>query len=129
MSIEKDNKIFPHKELTEKIIGFTFDIFKQIGGKHPEKFYQNALENKLKDNHIKYQRENYCKLEVDGKRIGYIRMDFLIESKVVVELKVREELYKRDIAQILSYMRLKNIDTGLILLFTSNGVKPKRFAV
>lgn len=129
MSIEKEKRIFPYKYLTEKIIGYSFDIFRQIGGKHPEKFYQNAMENKFIDNRINYKRENYCKLEVDGKRIGYIRMDFLIENKIVVELKVRDEIYKKDIAQILSYMRIKNIKTGLILLFTSNGVRPKRFAI
>lgn len=129
MNTEKNQKIFPFKDKTEKLIGYSFDIFKQIGGKHPEKFYQNAFENKLKNNGINYKRENYCKLEVDGKRIGYIKMDFLIGNTIVVELKVREELYNKDIAQMLSYMRLKNITIGLILLFTSNGVKPKRYII
>ena len=129
MHTEKNQKTFPYKELTEKLIGYSFDIFKQIGGKHPEKFYQNAFENKLKDNGINYKRENYCKLEVDNKRIGYVNLDFLIENKVVIEFKVREIIYSKDIAQILSYMRLKSIPIGLILLFTDQGVRVRRFII
>ena len=129
MNTETNKKEYPYNDLTEKLIGYSFDVFRQIGGKHPEKFYQEAYKNKLQDNEIEYQKENYCKLEVDGKRIGYIRMDFLVENKVVVEFKVREELYNKDVAQILSYMRIKSIPVGLILLVTNSGIRVRRFVI
>ena len=100
---------YPHKELTSKIIGMCIDIYKQIGSRYPEKIYQKALENKLAEMNIEYKKENYCKIEVDGKRVGAFRLDFLVEESVVVELKVRNEIINKDIGQILTCMRLNNI--------------------
>lgn len=52
MNTEKNKNDYLYKGLTEKIIGFSFDIYKQIGARHPEKIYQKALENKLIDNNL-----------------------------------------------------------------------------
>jgi GxxExxY protein len=121
-----DNAKFKHTKLTGELIGFAFDIFKQIGPRHPEKVYQKAFENKLSDSELKYKRENYCKIEVDGKRVGSFYLDFLVEGKVVVELKVGNEINNQNIAQVLTYMKINRIELGLILLFSRDGVKIKR---
>ncbi len=123
---ENNQNIYPHKDLTQLIIGYAFDIYKQIGAHLPEKVYQNAFEEKLKESKTRYKRENYCKICVDNKRVGSFIIDFLVEEKVIVEIKVRNELFKKDIAQLLTYMRLNKIQIGLILLFTSQGVRVKR---
>lgn len=123
---ESENDKYPLKKVTEQLIGFAFDIYKQIGAHFPEKVYQNAFEEKLKDSNIKYQKENYCKVLVDGKRVGNFYVDFLINNEVIVELKVRNEIFKKDIAQLLTYMRINSIKIGLILLFSSQGVRVKR---
>jgi GxxExxY protein len=115
-----------YHDLTDILIGFAFDIFRQVGPRYPEKIYQNAFENKLKDAKIRYQRENYCKVEVDGRRVGSFKLDFLIDGKIIIELKVRNQLYNKDIAQVLTYMQTNDIKLGLILLFTSSKVEIKR---
>lgn len=123
---ENNQNIYPHKDLTQQLIGYAFDIYKQIGAHLPEKIYQNAFEEKLKESKTNYKRENYCKIIVDNKRVGSFLIDFLIDNTVIVELKVRNELFKKDTAQLLTYMRINHIKIGLLLLFSSNGVRPKR---
>ena len=115
-----------YQDLTEQLIGFAFDIYNQIGPRHPEKVFQKAFENKLRDKKITFNKELYAKIEVDGKRVGLYYFDFLIDNKIVVELKVRNEIFNSDIAQVLTYMNTNNIKLGLILLFSRNGVKIKR---
>ena len=115
-----------YSDLTEMIIGFAFDIFKQIGPRLPEKVYQKAMEVKLTNGGIGFLRENYFKIVVDGRRVGSFKLDFLIEDKLVLELKVRDYLTDNDIAQVLTYLKAKNLRLGLILLFTRSRVKVKR---
>ena len=123
---KKDYNNCLYHDLTKQLIGFAFDIFKQIGPRYPEKLYQKAYENKLIDNGISFTRENYCRIEVDAKKIGSFRLDFLVASKVVVELKVRNQFLNKDIAQVLTYMRANDIKIGIILLFTNHKVEIKR---
>lgn len=113
-------------DLTHQLIGFAFDIFKQIGPRYPERIYQKAFENKLVASRIPYHRENYCKIEVDDAKVGSFRLDFLADDKVVVEFKVRSTFHNQDIAQVLTYMRVNIIKLGLILLYTPVKVEVKR---
>lgn len=116
-------------KLTDKLIGFAFEIYNNIGPGYPEKIYQNAFELKLKDNNLKYYRENYCKIEFEGRIVGSFKLDFLVENKVIVEFKVREQLYNQDTAQLLTYLKLNKIKIGLIFLYTNHEVKIKRLLV
>jgi len=125
-NIKYNTKQYPYSDLTEKLIGIAYMIHRQIGSHYPEKIYQKAFEDELISQKIKYSKENYCKIDVNNKRAGSFRLDFLIEDKVVVELKVRNEIFNRDIAQVLSYLQTKKIKVGLIILFSSSGVKIKR---
>lgn len=123
------NSEYPEAELTSKLIGFAIKIFKEIGYKYPEKVYQKAFENELIKSKIKFKRESYCKITIDDKIIGSFKLDFLVDDKVVVELKVRDRIFNSDIAQVLTYLKTNKVKIGLILLFSSNGVKIKRLMV
>ena len=118
-----------HSDLTEKIIGFAFDIYNQIGPRYPEYIYQRAFETKFKDNNIPYQRECYCRLELDGKKIAAFRLDFLVSKSVVLELKVRDYPLSTDMKQILTYMNNNKIEVGLIVRFTTKKVEIKRLVL
>ena len=127
MAIGEENLV--ETKLTRKIIGIAFEIYNQVGAGYPEKVYQNAFEIKLNDANLKYSKENYCKIELEGKRIGGFRLDFLVENKVIIETKARDEVYKKDISQILTYLKVKNIKVGLLILFAKSGVKIKRYVM
>ncbi|MCX6810530.1 MAG: GxxExxY protein [Candidatus Berkelbacteria bacterium] len=113
-------------ELSKKLIGLVFDTFNSLGSGYSERIYQNMFSEFLKDSGIKYVREKYSQLIVYDKRIGGHRVDFLIDDKIVVEMKCRNEIYPKDISQVLNYLKVNNVKLGLIFCFTIKGVKIKR---
>ena len=126
MGTDENKNEFPEKDLTEKIIGIAFQTQNEVGIGYSEKIYQNAYEHYLKKSGLDYKRESYCKLVVDGKIIGSYRLDFLVEDKIVVELKTRDTIYDKDVHQILNYLKFKRIKVGLLLYFGNFKVKIKR---
>ncbi|PIS29970.1 MAG: hypothetical protein COT41_03880 [Candidatus Portnoybacteria bacterium CG08_land_8_20_14_0_20_40_83] len=63
-----------------------------------------------------------------NKPIGIYYFDFLIDDKIVLEIKVRDYFSKKDITQLYSYLKAKNLKLGIIAHFTKTGVKFKRVA-
>lgn len=120
---------YPEAELTKKIIGLAFDLFNEIGAGFPEKVYQNGLAEKLREADMNFVREKYCRIDLNGKRIGHFLVDFVVKDKVVVELKSRNELFRRDMAQVINYLKINQLKIGLILLFADKQVKIKRLIV
>ena len=118
-----------YMDLSKELIGMAFDIFKQIGGCLPEKTYQKAFENKLIAAGYEYKKENYCKIEVDNLRVGHYFLDFVVSKQIVVEFKVRDELWDKDLAQVLTYLRINKLRLGLIFLVTKKGVRVKRLVL
>jgi len=115
-----------HKELTEKIIAACFKIYNQIGYGYPEKIYQKSLELEFQTNQIKFERESYSKILYDGKVAGKFYLDFLVEDKVALELKVRRNVYESDWIQLLNYLKAKNLRVGILAVFTKYKVEIKR---
>jgi GxxExxY protein len=115
--------------LTRNIIGIAFEIYNKLGYGYPEKTYQKAFEEKLKTINLPYQRERYCPLNMDDKRIGFFYIDFVIDKRLVVELKARGRMINKDVAQTLQYMKKENIKLGLVLLFAKSGVEIKRLVL
>lgn len=122
------NEKYPHKELTRKIIGYCFDIYNKLGYGLPERVYQKALEQRLLKENVKFIREKYGNIKIDGAIIGKYFADFVIEGKLVIELKVRNEIYQGHIIQLLNYLKSENYSTGLLITFSKNGVLIKRVA-
>lgn len=62
-------------------------------------------------------------IEVEGKIVGRYFLDFVIEDKIVLELKVGEKISKRDFDQIKQYLMRSRLRLGLLVRFGRNGVK------
>lgn len=122
----KNNSKYPYSDLTDKIIGCTYEIYRKLGYGLPEKTYQKAFEECLKAQNLEYNREKYGKIKFNNADVGKYFLDFLIEGKVAVEFKVRHEIYETDAIQLLNYLKSENIPVGLLIVFTSNGLKIKR---
>jgi GxxExxY protein len=120
-----DNK-FLYGDLTGTLIHLANQIFEDIGYGYREKIYQNAFEKTLIKNCIRYRREEYSKILYDGEVVGRFYLDFVIEDKIAVELKVRREVYESDWIQLLNYLKSKSLRVGLLLVFSKRGVVVKR---
>jgi len=124
-----DNNIkseYPESEITSKIINCGFKIFNALGYGLPEKVYQRAMAKELENSKLKFKKECYGSIKYYDQIIGKYFLDFLVEDKVALEFKVRNNQYKSDEKQLLSYLTAKRIKVGLLLIITDEGVKIKR---
>jgi GxxExxY protein len=120
----EDNILYP--ELSYKISGLAFEVFKALGGEVKEIYYSNAFEELLKRDGIKYSRELYYPLKINGKIIGRNIFDFLIEDKVVVEVKRGYRNYYAACDQLFNYLKSSNLKLGIIIRFEKDGARIKR---
>lgn len=104
---------------TYKINGILFEIHREIGRFAREKQYADLLEKKLKEKGVVFKRE----LRVGDS--GNI-FDFLIEEKIIVELKAKPFLIKQDYFQLKTYLQSANLKLGLLVNFRSEYLKPQR---
>ena len=119
---------YMHSELTGKIIKCAFEVYNELSYGLPERIYRRAFEKSLAINNLSYKREVYELITFKNQIIGKYYLDFLIENSVAVEMKVRNEIYQKDVIQLLSYLKAEKLTVGLITAFTKNGVKIKRIA-
>lgn len=124
--IKTDNQI---NKLTEKVIGIAFKTYNILGPGFSERIYQNLFAQLLIEDRIGFIREKWTKLLVHGKNIGGHRVDFLVEKKLVIEIKCRDDIFSKDIAQVLNYLKVNLLNVGLILCFSRSGVKIKRLVL
>jgi len=113
-------------KLSYKIIGLLYDVYNKLQYGHKEKIYQKALIEELKQAKINFVRELYFPIYFKGKVISCYYFDFLIDSKIVLELKVANNFYQKDINQLLSYLKYKGYKLGILVIFTKDGLKYKR---
>ena len=116
----------PHENdlLTEKIIGFAIEVHRQLGPGLLESAYEECLCYELKQNGIQLQRQVALPVVYKAVRLdcGY-RMDIVVDGQVIIELKTVERLLPVHEAQMLTYMKLSGIRTGLLLNFNSAVLK------
>ncbi|MBL7131532.1 MAG: GxxExxY protein [Candidatus Omnitrophica bacterium] len=117
---------YPLSKLTEKIIGCAIVVHKELGPGFVEKIYQGALAKEFSKNKVVYEKEKKVVVNYDNKAVGYQIMDFIVDDKVVVELKAVSELSNIHIGQMVSYLKAIRLEIGLILNFAKSKIEIKR---
>ncbi|MCL5795812.1 MAG: GxxExxY protein [Patescibacteria group bacterium] len=116
--------IYP--ELSYKIVGVLYETYNELGFGYQEKYYQRAIKIRFEKYKIKFSKENMTRLQSDGKIIGRYFVDFTVEKKIVLELKIANDFYKKDINQVLGYLKATGLRLGILAIFTKDGLKYKR---
>ena len=112
------------QQLTHEIIGAAIQVHRYLGPGLLESVYQYCLEIELKEKGLAYQREEAVPLTYRNRTLDCgFRFDFLIENKVVVELKSIDRLLPIHEAQLLTYLRLLNKQVGLLINFNEPVLK------
>lgn len=122
--LKRKDLVYP--ELCYQIIGILFAVWTEMSFGYKEKIYQNAIAHAFEQSNIKFRRELPAKIQFKGKDVGIYYFDFLVDEKVVLEVKVRNFFSKKDIVQIYSYLNAVKLKLGIIAHFTRTGVKFKR---
>jgi len=120
-----ENVLYP--ELSYDIMGVLFEVFKELGPGHKEKYYENAIAQGLTERGLRFERQLYMPLSFKGKVVGKYFLDFLVEGKIVLELKKGNHYSShKHIEQVLAYLKAHGLRLGIIAQFTEEGVKYRR---
>ncbi len=116
----------PHEDLTYKIIGCAMAVHRRLGAGLPEEIYGEALAKEFERAEIGFKREEKIKVYDEGVPIGYYRLDFLIEKKVVVELKALGWWDGSHFAQVITYLVATGLPVGLLIDFGGRSLRHRR---
>jgi GxxExxY protein len=118
---------FPHKEITEAIIGAAFEVYNHLGDGFLEKVYHRALQIELLRRGFKAELEKPISVRYKDAIVGDYDADVLVNDSVLVEIKIAPQYDKRDEAQLLNELKATGIQVGLLINFGRNKVEYKRF--
>ena len=106
--------------LTEKIIGCAIEVHRWLGPGLLESAYAGCLSYELEQAQLEFQTELALPIIYKGVKLdcGY-RLDLVVEKQVIIELKTVDRLLPIHEAQLLTYLKLSQIRTGLLLNFNS----------
>ena len=116
---------FPQERdaLTERIIGCAIEVHRQLGPGLLESTYESALCVEAELNGLKFQRQVVYPINYKGRIIGEHRVDLIIESAVILELKSVERHDRIFEAQLLTYLKITGFRRGLLINFNSRLLK------
>jgi GxxExxY protein len=119
-------------ELSNRVIGCALEVHREMGPGLLESTYEQCLAHELKLNDISFKLQQPQPVDYKGIRLdcGY-RTDLLIEDSLIIELKSVEQIKGIHEAQLLTYMKLAGIKTGLLMNFNVRRLKEgiKRFVL
>ncbi len=117
---------FPHKELTQAIIGAAYEVYRVLGHGFLEKVYETALAKELQTRGHDARCQAEIGVEYKGEQVGVYYADILVDGCVICEIKALEQLASAHEAQLLNYLKATGIKVGLLLNFGPKGVQVKR---
>jgi GxxExxY protein len=111
-------------EISNKVIGIAIELHKKLGPGLLESVYENALAYDLKEAGMRVLQQVpmpfiYKEIKMD---IGY-RLDLIVESKLIIEVKSVEVLAPVHYAQLLTYLKLSDLKLGLLVNFNTKLLK------
>lgn len=115
-----------HEDLTKRVIGCAMRVHSELKSGFQEKIYQTALEIELRFNNISFVAEREMDIFYRNQIIGKRRVDFLIENKIIVEIKAVSKLEDVHLAQALNYLECMNLSVGLLINFGAQSLEFKR---
>ena len=117
---------FLYSDLTYKIRGVLFMVRKNLGLGQTDHIYHNALEIEFEKVGLAFDSKKNISLLYDGKHIGTYQPDFIIENKVLIELKALPEIGRAQTEQVWSYLKGCGYRLALLVNFGSKDLEIKR---
>src|SRR4051812_49327605 len=112
--MEEDLKF---NQLTRIIIGSAMKVHSFFGSGFYEKIYQRSLLIELEKSGLKVESEKQKEVFYEDRLVGMKRLDLIVENKVLVELKAVSELDKACFSSVLNYLKVFDLEVGLLLNF------------
>ena len=124
-------KALKYGDITEKILHGAFEVHTFLGNGFQEVIYQRALAYEFTISGLSFAREIEQDIFYKALQdpIGTRRADFVVESKILVELKAIKEIEDVNKAQILNYLRAYKMEVGLLINFGSKSLTFQRYVL
>ncbi len=123
----KTGRILRNGEITEQIIAAAIHVHRELGPGFLESIYEEALAVEFALSGIQFIRQHPVPLFYRDHQVGEHRLDFLVEGKIVVELKAISDLEDIHFAIGRSYLKATNLQDGLLFNFATAPLTIKRF--
>ncbi len=115
-----------YAELSYKLVGVLFDVHKQMGHGFLERYYQKAIATELAKKEIEFKEQVKIDLIIADQIITSGIADFIIDDKIIFEIKQGNTFLKTNIDQLYSYLKMSKLQLGILANFTSRGLLYKR---
>jgi len=99
------------------IRGVAYDIYKVFRNRHKEKIYQNAFYLGLKHKGLNVEKEKQIKIYYSGEKVGTYTPDFVVNRRIIVELKAKPMVIKEDIKKFWEYLKGSSYKLGFLINF------------
>lgn len=119
----------PYNAITYKIIGCAMAVHRELGPGLRENTYQRSLANHLSDISLSFEAERLYPIydDPDQERlVGYYVPDFVIEEKVIVEIKALNVINNSHLAQVIGYLAVSGMPVGLLINFGERSLRYRR---
>jgi GxxExxY protein len=115
-----------YKELSYKIVGILYEVYNELGYGFKEIYYERAIKKCFVEKGIKFKEQIPFKLSFKGEVVGTFYLDFLVDDKIILELKKGNYFSKKNIEQVNEYLKIAGKNLAIIANFTPSGVNYKR---
>ena len=122
----EDETPFPHKEITEAIIGSAFEVYNHLGYGFLHRVYQRSLQVELTRRGFGGDLEKRTTVRYKDVIVGEYDGDMIVNDVVLVEIKIAPQYDKRDEAQLLNVLKATGLKVGILLNFGRYKVEYKR---
>jgi GxxExxY protein len=122
--VYKEDLLYP--ELSYDIVGCAYNVWDELGAGHLEKVYQKAMGIAFKEKGLSFSEQIQYPVKFKSELVGKGILDFMMDEKIVVELKKDDLFSKAHIQQVLNYMKLSNCKLAILFNFASRGMQFKR---
>jgi GxxExxY protein len=115
-----------HKDVTERVIGAAFEVYRELGYGFLEKVYQKAMVHELTLMGVRCEEEPPTPAMYKGVKLLDYFGDLLVEDVVMVELKAHKTYQPDDEAQLRNELHASHHEVGLLVNSGRDGVTFKR---
>lgn len=122
-----DYSHFRYSEITDRIIRSALKIHAHFGSGFPEMVYQKSLMVELESAGLKFAAGTERAIHYNGRLVGHKWLDLVVEEQILIEIKAINEVDKSCYNQVINYLKIFDLEVGLLLNFGSESLQTKRF--
>ncbi len=107
----------PHEDITYRIVGAAIAVHRRMGPGYKEIMYQRALEAEFDQSGLAFEAQKNLEVYYGDRLVGLYIPDFIVENKVIVEIKAFATLGEKYLGQVITYLNYTGLPVGLLINF------------